>query len=207
MATRQQRWGRAVRRAKAGLPFSDTASGTACISVPRRAATASASRSRRPAFELRMAGKVVPHEPPAGSLIIHPAVRLHRRCRRRRRYADRCDRSRVARARRCRGLGAPGGVDRACVELRPLASCACRTLAFESTDDYPNGPLFRNEVASRFIDRLAARHMRGTKVPARARGLLAGAACRSNPTITCFVISVSRAWNIAFCRCLARPPP
>ena len=82
-----------------------------------------------------------------------------------------------------------------------------RILAFESTDEYPNGPLFCNEVASRLIDRLAARHMRGTKVPAIARGLLAVAACRSNPTITCFVISVSRAWNIAFCRCLARPPP
>jgi AraC family transcriptional regulator len=45
-----------------------------------------------------------------------------------------------------------------------------RTLAFESTDDYPNGPLFWNEVASRFIDGLAARHM--SALPVRARGML-----------------------------------
>lgn len=117
-----QRWWRAVRRAKAGLPFSVTASGAACISVPRRATIASASRSRRPAFELRMAGKVVRHEPPAGSLIITPRFDCAADARRQRRYADRRDRSRVARARRCRGLG---GVDRTCVELRPLASRAC----------------------------------------------------------------------------------
>jgi AraC family transcriptional regulator len=45
-----------------------------------------------------------------------------------------------------------------------------RTLAFESTDDYPNGPLFWNEVASRSIDQLAARHM--SALPVRARGTL-----------------------------------
>jgi AraC family transcriptional regulator len=33
-----------------------------------------------------------------------------------------------------------------------------RTLASESADDYPNGPLFWNDVASGFIDRLVACH-------------------------------------------------
>jgi AraC family transcriptional regulator len=33
-----------------------------------------------------------------------------------------------------------------------------RTLALESADDYPNGPLFWSEVASGFIDSLLARH-------------------------------------------------
>jgi AraC family transcriptional regulator len=45
-----------------------------------------------------------------------------------------------------------------------------RSLARESADEYPNGPLFWNEVAGAFIDSLLARH---TSVPGnRARGML-----------------------------------
>jgi AraC family transcriptional regulator len=51
-----------------------------------------------------------------------------------------------------------------------------RTLTFEGTDDYPNGPLFWNDVASRFIDHLAARHM--SALPVRARGMLSSDALK-----------------------------
>jgi AraC family transcriptional regulator len=44
-----------------------------------------------------------------------------------------------------------------------------RTLVSESADDYPNGPLFWNEVATRFIDRLVARHTTTLPIPARGR--------------------------------------
>lgn len=43
-----------------------------------------------------------------------------------------------------------------------------RRLVSESVDNYPNGPLFWNELASRLIDGLIARHISGGKV-ARAR--------------------------------------
>jgi AraC family transcriptional regulator len=42
-----------------------------------------------------------------------------------------------------------------------------RTLALESADDYPNGPLFWNEVASGFIDGLLARHTSAVESPVR----------------------------------------
>jgi AraC family transcriptional regulator len=45
-----------------------------------------------------------------------------------------------------------------------------RILAAESTDNYPNGPLFWNEVASSFIDHLLNRHT--TAVKSRTRGRL-----------------------------------
>ena len=51
-----------------------------------------------------------------------------------------------------------------------------RILMLESADDYPNGPLFWNEVASRFIDQLAARHM--SALPVRARGMLSSEALK-----------------------------
>jgi AraC family transcriptional regulator len=55
------------------------------------------------------------------------------------------------------------GCDQALLDL-------ARTLALESANDYPNGPLFWNEVASRFIDGLVARHTSGLE--RRARGML-----------------------------------
>jgi AraC family transcriptional regulator len=55
------------------------------------------------------------------------------------------------------------GYDQALLDL-------ARTLAFESASDYPNGPLFWNEVASAFIDGLVARHT--SELENRARGML-----------------------------------
>jgi AraC family transcriptional regulator len=46
-----------------------------------------------------------------------------------------------------------------------------RILAFQSADDYPNGPLFWNEAASRFIEGLVARHTSGN-TESRTRGTL-----------------------------------
>jgi AraC family transcriptional regulator len=47
---------------------------------------------------------------------------------------------------------------------------SARTLALESADNYPNGPLFWSEVASVFIDGLVARHSFGSEI--RTRGTL-----------------------------------
>jgi AraC family transcriptional regulator len=124
-----------------------------------------------------MAGQVVRHEPPAGSLIIHPAGFD---C-----AADAddsvdtltvvIDPARLA-------LAAAEGSERQAQLIERVSGydhsllALARTLAFESTDDYPNGPLFWNEVASRFIDRLAARHM--SALPVRARGMLSSDALK-----------------------------
>lgn len=48
-----------------------------------------------------------------------------------------------------------------------------RTLALESGDGYPNGPLFWNDAASAFIDRLVARHT--SKPERKTRGALSDA--------------------------------
>jgi AraC family transcriptional regulator len=55
------------------------------------------------------------------------------------------------------------GYDQALLDL-------ARTLALESANGYPNGPLFWNEAASGFIDGLVARHT--FKLERRARGTL-----------------------------------
>jgi AraC family transcriptional regulator len=52
----------------------------------------------------------------------------------------------------------------------PVLLALARKLALESADGYPNGPLFWNEVASGFIDGLAARHM--SELKSRVRGML-----------------------------------
>jgi AraC family transcriptional regulator len=52
----------------------------------------------------------------------------------------------------------------------PVLLALTRKLALESADGYPNGPLFWNEVASGFIDGLAARHM--SELKSRVRGML-----------------------------------
>jgi len=60
-------------------------------------------------------------------------------------------------------IGCLFGYDQALLDL-------ARTLTLESTADYPNGPLFWNEVAGEFIDNLLARHT--SEVETRARGML-----------------------------------
>ena len=60
-------------------------------------------------------------------------------------------------------IGCLFGYDQALLDL-------ARTLSRESASDYRNGPLFWNEVASRFIDNLLARH--SSEVPTQARGTL-----------------------------------
>jgi AraC family transcriptional regulator len=121
--------------------------------------------------ERRMVGGVVRHEPPVGSLAISPAGSD---C-----AADADDTVEtllVAIDTAWFALAATEGSER---QAR-LIECfwayddsllaLARSLAFESGEDYPNGPLFWNEVAARFIDRLVARHT--TELPIRARGML-----------------------------------
>jgi AraC family transcriptional regulator len=122
-------------------------------------------------FECRMADRTLSHRPPAGSLAICPAG------------ID------------CAG-DADGSVDAILVAIDPgqLALVAAedsalearlierlegydqalldlaRTLAVESADGYPSGPLYWNEVASGFIDGLVDRHTSG--FDHRTRGTL-----------------------------------
>jgi AraC family transcriptional regulator len=110
-------------------------------------------------FDCRMGGRSLRHEPPAGSLAICPA-----------------------------GIDCAADADRGLdailitIDPRPLLLAAAEdsalesqlierlagrdqrlldlalTLASESASDYPNGPLFWNEIASAFINRLVACH-------------------------------------------------
>jgi AraC family transcriptional regulator len=127
--------------------------------------------------ELRMAGQVVRHEPPAGSLIIHPAGFDCAED-----ADDRVDALTVVIDPAWLALAAAEGSERQAQLIERVSSydhsllALARILAFESTDDYPNGPLFWNEVASRFIDRLVTRH--SSAVPVRARGMLSSDALK-----------------------------
>ena len=117
------------------------------------------------------------HEPPAGTLTIHPAG-----------FDcaadgdDSVDTLTVVIDPAWLALAAAEGSERQAQLIERVSSydhsllALARTLAFESTDDYPNGPLFWNEVASRFIDQLAARHM--SALPVRARGMLSSDALK-----------------------------
>ncbi len=60
-------------------------------------------------------------------------------------------------------IGRLSGYDRALFE-------SARTLALESADNYPNGPLYWSEVAGAFVDGLIARHTAGPEI--RIRGTL-----------------------------------
>ena len=60
-------------------------------------------------------------------------------------------------------MGCLFGYDQALLDL-------AHTLALENADDYPNGPLFWNEIAGDFIDNLLARHT--SEVPTQVRGML-----------------------------------
>ena len=127
--------------------------------------------------ELRIAGQVVRHEPPAVTLVIHPAGLDCAAD-----TDDSVDTLTVVIDPRWLALAAAEGSERQAQLIERVSSydhsllALARTLAFESTDDYPNGPLFWNEVASRFIDRLAARHM--SALPVRARGMLSSDALK-----------------------------
>ncbi len=122
-------------------------------------------------FECRMAGRVLQHKPPAGSLAVCPA-------------GIDC------------AADAEGSVDAIFVVIDPgrLALAAAedsaleaqlierfsgydrtlldlaRTLALESAGNYPNGSLFWNEVAGDFVAGLVARHTSGSGC--QARGML-----------------------------------
>jgi AraC family transcriptional regulator len=122
-------------------------------------------------IDCRIAGRTLRHEAPAGSLAICPAG------------TD-------------RGADAEASVDALLVAIDPgrLALVAAegsalearlnerlrgydqglldlaRILASESASDYPNGPLYWNEVASGFIGSLVARH--SSEFETRARGML-----------------------------------
>jgi AraC family transcriptional regulator len=122
-------------------------------------------------IECRIAGRELWHEPPAGSLAICPAGID---C-----AADAegstdalvvaIDPSQLALAAaedsalEARLNERLSGYDQALLDL-------ARTLALESADDYPNGPLFWSEVASRFIGNLVARYTSEAK--SQARGML-----------------------------------
>jgi AraC family transcriptional regulator len=125
----------------------------------------------QPRFECRMADRALSHAPPDGSLAVCPAGID---C-----AADTSggidailiaiDPSRLAlAAAEDAALGAQliermSGCDPALLDL-------ARRLAFEIARDYPNGPLFWNEIAAEFIDGLVARHT--SQRPSRARGTL-----------------------------------
>ena len=121
--------------------------------------------------ERRMAGRVVRHEPPEGSLTIHPAGFD---C-----AADADDSFEaliVTIDPAWLTLAAAEGSERQAELIERVWGydhsllALARILTFESADDYPNGPLFWNEVASRFIDRLVAGYT--AALPIRVRGML-----------------------------------
>jgi AraC family transcriptional regulator len=122
-------------------------------------------------FDCRIGGRTLRHEPPAGSLAICPAG------------VD-CS------------ADAEGSVDAILISVDPrrlalaaaedaaleaqlierLAGCdrellsVANTLVSESGSNYPNGPLFWNELAGAFINGLVARHM--SRPEPQARGTL-----------------------------------
>ena len=121
--------------------------------------------------EHRMAGQVVCHEGSAGSLTINPAgfncaVDAD----------DSIETLSVTIDPAWLTLAAAEGSERQAELVERMWGydhsllALARTLAFESTEDFPNGPLFWNEVASRFIDRLVVRYT--AALPFRARGML-----------------------------------
>ena len=122
-------------------------------------------------IECRMAGRTLCHEAPVGSLAILPAgadsaadtdetfdallIEIHRS-----RLGLAAAEDSALEARLIERLS---GLDAALFDL-------ARTLALESEADYPNGPLFWNEIASGFIDGLVARHTLEFEI--RPRGML-----------------------------------
>ena len=122
-------------------------------------------------LDCRMAGRALQHEPPAGSLAICPAGID---C-----SADAeasVDSLIVAIHPRQFALATAGDsaldaqlIERLSGQDQPLLDRA-RTLALESTEGFPNGPLFWNELAGGFIDGLITRHT--SEFKGRTRGML-----------------------------------
>ncbi len=122
-------------------------------------------------FECRIAGRALRHEVPAGSLAICPAgvdcaadtekgvdailVAIHPGQLALTAAEDSAPEAQV--------IERFSGRDQTLLEL-------ARTLASESANDYPNGPLLWNEVAGSFIASLVARHT--STLESRPRGML-----------------------------------
>ena len=122
-------------------------------------------------FDCRMAGRKLRHEPPAGSLAICPAGID---C-----AADARGSVDVILVAIDPGRLALAAAEDSALEARlterlsgydPTLLELARALALESADDYPNGPFHWNEIASRFIYGLVARHT--SELESRARGML-----------------------------------
>src|SRR6202022_1071665 len=121
--------------------------------------------------DCRMAGRTLRHEAPAGSLAICPAGID---C-----AADAEESVDALLVAIAPGQFALAPAEDSTLEAQlnerlsgydqPLFDLA-RTLALESAADYPNGPLYWNEVAGGFIDGLVARHTSGFE--SRERGML-----------------------------------
>ena len=168
---RRQRWPEAARQAKVAFPCSACGSTAACISQRCRNATASAFRCRDCALSVAwLAGRFGARRRP-GSLAICPAG-----------FDCAADVEESADtlvvaidpswfslaaaedlALEAQLIGCLFGYDQALLDL-------AHTLALENADDYPNGPLFWNEIAGDFIDNLLARHT--SEVPTQVRGML-----------------------------------
>ena len=122
-------------------------------------------------FECRIADRALGHEVPAGSLAICPAGIDS--------AADAEESVDATVVAINPGQLALTAAEESALEARLIESFSgrdqalldlARTLASESADGYPNGPLYWNEVASGFIDGLVARHT--SPFEAQARGTL-----------------------------------
>jgi AraC family transcriptional regulator len=122
-------------------------------------------------FDCRIAGQFLRHEPPRGSLAICPsgldcAAEAQ----------DSVDAILIAIEPPSLALAAAENSALEAQLQERLSGCDdplfdfARTLASESADGYPNGPLFWNEVASGFVCHLIARHTSGGAT--RVRGML-----------------------------------
>jgi len=122
-------------------------------------------------IERRLAGRALRHEAPEGGLAICPAgidgaVDADQSVAMIRVAIDPGQLALAAAedsALEARLIGRLSGYDRALFE-------SARTLALESADNYPNGPLYWSEVAGAFVDGLIARHTAGPEI--RIRGTL-----------------------------------
>ena len=118
--------------------------------------------------ECRIAGRALRHEPPAGSLAICPAGTDS--------AADTEESFDAIVVAVNPGQLALAAAEESALEAQLKERLSgydqvlldlARTLALESADGYPNGPLFWNEVASGFIDSLVALHTSELERPVR----------------------------------------
>jgi len=176
-----------VAQEDGGLPTTlaaGSAAGESCVSVLHlrfRGAADSAAilrrhlvcfqMSPRVRLECRVAGRMLEHEAPTGSLAIYPAgsdYAVH--------VGENVDALLVAID---PGRLALHAAEESALEAQLIERFSAydqalldlaRTLAAESAENYPSGPLFWNDTARSFVDRLVARHTSGHA--GRARGTL-----------------------------------